>query len=107
MNTHQNRFFNIIGGRKQFNGYIATLLLTVMAPFLKASFPEYSLGILGALGLTSSLIAFEDRENRKNSESTKISSTNAHIEGSGVVGQQQLLEIEQSKGATSNNSHNN
>jgi hypothetical protein len=76
-----------------------------MAPFLGASFPEYSLGILGALGLTSSLIAFEDRENKKNSESTKISTGTTHIEGNGVVGQQ-LLEIEQAKGASAN-SHSN
>jgi hypothetical protein len=56
--NQRNRFFSAIGGRKQFNGYIATALLTIMAPFLGASFPEYSLGVLGALGLTSSLIAF-------------------------------------------------
>lgn len=107
MDTNQrSRFFNTIGGRKQFNGYIATALLTIMAPFLGASFPEYSLGVLGALGLTSSLIAFEDKENRKNSGSTKISAGTAHIEGNGVVGQQQLLEIEQATGASAN-SHSN
>ncbi|HEY9851059.1 MAG TPA: hypothetical protein V6D28_16440 [Leptolyngbyaceae cyanobacterium] len=73
MNAQQsqgNSFFHCLGGRKQFNGYVATLLLTVMCPLLKASFTEYSLGILGALGLTSGLIALEDRD--KNARKMEI-----------------------------------
>jgi hypothetical protein len=59
------QFFHRIGGRKQFNCYIATFLLTAMAPLLGASFPEYSFGLLGALGMTSGLIYMEDEAEKK------------------------------------------
>lgn len=62
------QFFHALGGRKQFNGYIATLLLTAMAPLLGASFPEYSFGLLGALGVTSGLIFMEDEAEKKYSK---------------------------------------
>lgn len=43
------------------NGYLAYLTLTVMAFVLHASFGEYAIGILAALGITSTSIAYEDR----------------------------------------------
>lgn len=50
-----------LGGRKAIHGYVAYLTLTVMAFPLHASFGEYAIGILAALGITSSTIAYEDR----------------------------------------------
>ncbi len=81
--SKQTKFFQLVGGRKQFNGYIATLLLTIMAPFLQASFSEYSLGLLGALGLTSGLIAWEDRDGKKYSKKTKINAVSAGAQANG------------------------
>lgn len=85
MNKQQSQgtyFFHCLGGRKQFNGYVATLLLTLMCPLLKASFTEYSFAILGALGLTSGLIALEDRD--KNARKTEITAGNFSI-GNGAI----------------------
>jgi hypothetical protein len=76
MEKHKRtEFFHRMGGRKQFNGYVATLLLTAMAPILQASFSEYSLGLLGALGLTSGLIALEDRDEKRYSAQIKMNET--------------------------------
>jgi hypothetical protein len=57
-------FWSKVGGRKGFHGYLAYLTLTVMAFALDASFGEYAIGILAALGITSSAIAYEDRATR-------------------------------------------
>lgn len=77
--SKSTRFFKITGGRKQFNGYIATLLLTVMAPFLKAGFTEYSLGILGALGITSGLVALEDRDEKRFSRTGQVTAATRSV----------------------------
>ena len=53
-------FWAAVGGRKTFHGYLAYLTLTVMAFALDASFGEYAMGILAALGITSGLVAYED-----------------------------------------------
>lgn len=57
--------FDKVGGRKAFNGYVATALLTVMALVLRAGYTEYAGAILLALGITSGLIAFEDSRRPK------------------------------------------
>ena len=54
-------FWAAMGGRKTFQGYLAYLTLTVMAFALDASFGEYAIGILAALGITSGFVAYEDR----------------------------------------------
>lgn len=58
----RNSFWSKVGGRKLFNGYLAYVTLTVMAFFLDASFTEYAIGILAALGITSGLVAYEDKQ---------------------------------------------
>jgi hypothetical protein len=57
-------FWARVGGRKMANGYLAYLTLTVMAFALHASFGEYAIGILAALGITSASVAYEDRANK-------------------------------------------
>lgn len=54
-------FWVRVGGRKMFNSYLAYASLTVMALVLKASFGEYAMGILAALGISSASVAYEDR----------------------------------------------
>lgn len=54
-------FWKAMGGRKAFQGYLAYLTLTLMAFALNASFGEYAVGILAALGITSGLVAYEDK----------------------------------------------
>lgn len=53
-------FWQKVGGRKAFNGYVASALLTGMAFFLDASFEAYGAAILLSLGITSGLTAAED-----------------------------------------------
>ncbi len=53
-------FWRAVGGRKGFHGYLAYLTLSVMAFPLHASFGEYAMGMLAALGITSGAIAYED-----------------------------------------------
>ena len=57
----QRSFWTKVGGRKLFNAYLAYVTLTVMAFVLDASFGEYAMGILAALGITSGLVAYEDK----------------------------------------------
>lgn len=102
MNSKSAQFFYLIGGRKQFNGYVATILLTVMAPLSGASYPEYSFSILAALGLTSGLVALEDREKQRLSEKTQISGMVASEEQAGSVGELKALSVSKIKGAEVN-----
>ena len=43
------------------NGYLAFITLTAMAFALDASFGEYAIGVLAALGITSATVAYEDK----------------------------------------------
>lgn len=61
-------FWKAVGGRKQFNGWLAFVAFTAMAIPLKASYETYVLGILGALGLTVGSIAYEDKRHPPRSE---------------------------------------
>lgn len=61
MDRRRRSFFGAVGGRKAFQGYLAYVTLTVMAFALDASFGEYAIGILAALGITSTSIAYEDK----------------------------------------------
>lgn len=54
------RYYEWAGGRKIAIGYLAALLLTIMAVVLDAGYAEYAGGILIALGITSGTIAYED-----------------------------------------------
>ena len=63
--TKTERFWRAVGGRKQFHGYLAYVTLTAMAFFLNATFGEYAMGILAALGITSGVIAYEDRQSKR------------------------------------------
>lgn len=54
------RFWKGVGGRKVWNGYLAYLTLTAMAFFLDATFGEYAIGVLAALGITQGSVAYED-----------------------------------------------
>ena len=98
------QFFQKVGGRKQFNGYLATDLLTLMAFVIKPNFSEYSFGILGALGLTSGLIALEDRDQKKYSKKTEISTVTTDTRQNGSDSQLRAMEVVQLEGADS--SHN-
>jgi len=55
-----NRLYAKLGGRKAAFGVFAAVLLTIMAFPLSAGFGEYSLSLLGALGLTQASVAYED-----------------------------------------------
>ena len=55
------RFWIWMGGRKQFGSYLAFIALTAMAFPLHATFVEYSVAMLAALGVTSGLVALEDK----------------------------------------------
>lgn len=68
MKTHET-FWRVMGGRKMFNGYLAYATLTAMALYLKPTFGEFALGILGALGITGGLVAFEDKQSKGGSGS--------------------------------------
>lgn len=54
------RLYDAAGGRKVAIGYLAAVLLTVMAFPLQADFVAYSGAILIALGLTQGSVAYED-----------------------------------------------
>lgn len=102
MDSKSAKFFYLIGGRKQFNGYLATILLTVMAPIFAASYTEYSFSILAALGLTSGLVALEDREKQRLSVKTQISGMAASEEQAGNVDEVKTLQVSQVQGVESN-----
>lgn len=55
-----DRFWKAVGGRKVFNAYLAYLTLTAMAFALDATFGEYAMGMLAALGITQGFVAYED-----------------------------------------------
>jgi hypothetical protein len=55
------RFWILMGGRKQFNGYLAVALITGMSFRLHVTFLEYVGSVLVALGVTSSLVALEEK----------------------------------------------
>lgn len=57
----RNNFWTKVGGRKMANGYLAYITLTIMAFALDATFGEYAIGILAALGITSATVAYEDK----------------------------------------------
>lgn len=106
MNSKSAKFFYLIGGRKQFNGYLATLLLTVMALLVRPPYPEYSFSILAALGLTSGLVALEDREKQRFSQKTQISEVSASTQPDGSLGELKALNVSQAKGAETNGNSN-
>lgn len=54
------RYYEWAGGRKLGVGYLAAVLLTIMALILGAGYVEYAGAILLALGITSGSIAYED-----------------------------------------------
>lgn len=54
------KFWEAMGGRKQFNGYLMCIFATVMAPELDPTFVEYISAIGAALLGTSGLIVVED-----------------------------------------------
>lgn len=60
------RYYEWAGGRKLGVGYLAAVLLTIMALILGAGYVEYAGAILLALGITSGSIAYED--SRRGSE---------------------------------------
>ncbi len=60
----QRGFWVRVGGRKMFNSYLAYASLTVMAMVLHASFGEYAIGVLAALGISTASVAYEDKSKR-------------------------------------------
>lgn len=65
MNKPVNRFFQWLGGRKQSNGYLFCILVTVAAfKMQSATFDSYAMWIAIALLGTSALVASEDVKNR-------------------------------------------
>lgn len=58
-------FWEKVGGRKNFNGWIASFLLTVMAFPLNAPYALYMSGILLAMGITQTLTTTEDVMKKK------------------------------------------
>lgn len=65
------RYYEWAGGRKVGIGYVAAVLLTIMALILDASYTEYAGGILIALGITSGTIAYEDSRRGGDVESSR------------------------------------
>lgn len=57
--------FDWFGGRKQFNGYLFSALVSFMAVPLDARFPAYATWMAVALLGTSGIIAWEDIQKRK------------------------------------------
>jgi len=55
-----NNIFEWFGGRKVFAGFYASILLSLAAAFLDASFSTYAGSLLLALGITSGSVAYED-----------------------------------------------
>jgi len=60
-----NRFYAAVGGRKQFNSYLFSLLITAMAIVLHASFEAYAAFLGGALLGTHAATVIEDHLKRK------------------------------------------
>ena len=60
------RFWRAVGGRKQGNGYLYALLITLVAfrvdPF---PFEPYALWLAAALLGTSAIVALEDRQTKR------------------------------------------
>jgi hypothetical protein len=56
-----NGFLNWVGGRKQLNGYVYTVLCTVYALLVWPDFMVYAGALAAGLGLHTALIAWEDR----------------------------------------------
>lgn len=54
------------GGRKFFNGYVASVILIVMAFLLDATFDQFALYLCLALGFTVGSVAWEDRAKHAN-----------------------------------------
>lgn len=55
-------FWRAIGGRKQANGYLYAVLITVMVFRLNGEFDAYALWLAAALLGTSAIVAMEDRK---------------------------------------------
>jgi hypothetical protein len=55
-----NRFLRFVGGRKQLNGYLYAILVSLAAWFLNADFQDYATWLAVALLGTSAIVAFED-----------------------------------------------
>lgn len=53
--------FGAWGGRKQFNGYLYALLVSIAAFGLKAEFESYAMWLSVALLGTSAMVAWEDK----------------------------------------------
>lgn len=58
------KFYRVVGGRKQLNGAIYAVLITVMVFPLKGSFETYAMALAGALLGTSYMVAMEDRHTK-------------------------------------------
>lgn len=65
------RYYEWAGGRKLGVGYLAAVLLTIMALILGAGYVEYAGAILLALGITSGSIAYEDSRRGGGGESSR------------------------------------
>ena len=60
--------FKAWGGRKQFNGYLYALLISIAAYVLQSAFELYAMWLSLALLGTSALHAVDDRHKREKSE---------------------------------------
>lgn len=58
------KFWKIVGGRKQINGYLYAILLTVWAYRVDVSFEAYAMWLAGALLGTSVIVAAEDMKKK-------------------------------------------
>lgn len=58
-------FWQVVGGRKQFNGYLYAILVTVMVFALKGTFAEYGMWLAAALLGTSLMVAHEDSKGER------------------------------------------
>lgn len=63
-NTDKVGMLARMGGRKQTNGYIAAVLLTGMAWPLQATYAQYTIALLTALGFHTAAVAWEDHKKR-------------------------------------------
>lgn len=59
--------YSILGGRKQFNGYLGAALITTYAVWTHADFVAYAAALATMLGLTQFSVALE--ENRREADS--------------------------------------
>lgn len=96
-------FFRTCGGRKQLNGYLAAGLITFMAHSLNAPFHDYAFAVIASLGLTSGLVAWEDRIAKSKVSDELMGIQVTTVEQNGAKSEVEILEHAQGMYGSVNN----